>query len=880
MVSRLRSALARFCGFFRTRTGDDRISAEIEMHLALLAADFERRGMSAADARLAARREFGGAAQMREEWRRTRGLPWLETLVQDLAYALRQLRHSPGFAAAAILTLALGIGANTAIYQVLYAVVFRSLPVPRPQELVEVRIQQNGKPQRFSYPLFHEMAAQQNALDGIFAVSEFPLSDATLRGRGAAKPLRGALVTGDYFRTLRVPARLGRVFTTEDDRVSAPVAVISDRFWQDEFDRSPGALGQTLDINQVAVTVIGVAPESFFGETIGQTPDVWLPMSLEPRLTPSDYLNAPYYTWLAVLGRLRPNAPLRQAQAALDALYQHHTSLTTTLAGPPAHVELLPASRGIDELRQFADPLYVLMAIVALVLLIATSNLANLLLGRATARSHEIGVRLALGAGRGRLVRQLLTESLLLSAIGGTLALLLAHRGARALVLLSGQHVSVESGWTAIAFTAAVAIAVTCIFGVAPALLATRLDVHAALQASRRTASGGRHHRLLGKTLVAAQVSISLLLLTAAGLLVRTLWNLRHEEFGFNPDQVLQVSLPLEIGRNTIQRATSIREPLYERLNALPGVRAAALSCCGPLSSIKYTSPFSAPARPSQESDAARIVCVSPGYFSILAPIVSGRPITAADRQGSPLVAVLSQTAAQTLFGARNPVGSFISSGKQFDAPHKLLVVGVAQDVRGAPGQPYGFFVYEPLAQGPAPITDIELRATGAPGRLAAEVRTAIQSVDPSLRIGQIRVLRDAIEAGLTRERMMAWLSACFGALALLLTFVGVYGVIGYAVERRTQEIGIRLALGARRRQIAGLIFKDLGLWLGAGVLVGGAASFAADRALHKLLFGIGPLDWTVPGAALSIAFVSAAAGWLPARRAAAMDPTEALRQE
>lgn len=879
-MRRFRVALSRLRGVFTRGRSEARIDEEIAAHLDLSAADFRRRGLSENEARLAARREFGGAAQVREEWRRQHGLPWIEVLAQDVRYALRQLRQNPGFAIAAILTLALGIGANTAIYRVLYAVVFRPLPVPEPRNLVELQVVQNGKPLRFSYPLFKEMAAHQNALDGIFAVSEFPLHDATLRGRGLPKAIHGALVTGDYFRILRVQAHTGRMFTADDERSLAPVAVISDRFWDAEFDRSPVALGQTLDVNQLPVTIIGVAPEGFFGETLGQAPDLWIPMALQPRLMPADYLNAPFYSWLAVIGRLRPDVSPRQAQSELDALLRRNTGLTMTVAGTPPRVDLRPASRGIDELSRFADPLYVLMATVGAILLIAACNLANLLLTRSTARTHEIGVRLALGAGRGRLFRQLLTESSVISAIGAALALPLATWGSRALVALARQPISLESPVAAALFTGSVAILVTCLFGIAPSIAATHVDVHAALQASRGGGGAPSRRQTLGRMLVVAQLSLSLLLVTAAGLLVRTLWNLHSQNFGFDPERVLQVSLPLEIGRDTMTRSLALREPLYQRLNDLPGVRAAALSCCGPFSSIQQTTQFSVPGRPFFESDGARMAHVSPGYFRTMGHIASGRPITADDHAGAPAVAVISETAARRLFGGENPLGRSLSPGRTYDLKNSLEVVGVARDAPFGPRDPNGFMVYVPLAQSAAPITDIYLRATGDPARLSAEVRTAIQSVNPRLRIGEIRVLRDAIDAGLTQEKLMAWLSTTFGALALLLTFVGVYGVVGYTVERRTHEIGIRLALGARRGQITGMILKDVGLLLAASVVLGSAASLAAGRALRVLLFGIGSASGTLAVAVLCIAIVSVAAGWAPARRAARLQPTEALRQE
>jgi predicted permease len=871
--------IARLAGLFAGGRGDRRIDDEIEAHLEMLAADFEAHGMSAQEARLAARREFGGVAQTREEWRRVRGLPWFETLMQDAAYAFRQWRRAPGFAVAAILTLGLGIGANTAIYQVLDAVVYRPLPVKDPSQLVELGLSQAGRPMSFSYPLFRELAARQTALDGLFAVSAFPLRQATWRGPDGLRQIRGVLVTGDYFRVLGVTPHRGRAFTMDDDRASAPVAVISDRFWESGFDRSSSAVGQSLDINQVAVTIVGVAPEGFFGETLGESPDVWLPMSLQPRLTPDDYLNAPFYNWLAVMGRMRPGVSAQRAQAQLEALYRSAADPGLRRVAVSVHLELHPASRGIDELRRFAEPLYVLMAIVGLVLLIASSNLAHLLLSRAAARTHEIGVRLALGAGRVRLVRQLLTESLVLSAVGGALALGFAHWGSRALVALAGRPIAVSAGWPAVGFTAAVAIGATCLFGIAPAVAGTRVDVHTALQSRLHGAEGGRR-RMLGKSLVVIQVALSLLMVSTAGLLARTLGNLRGQDFGFEPDKVLKAELPLEIGRDTMRRAIAIRDPLYERLNALPGVRVAALSSCGPLSSLQHTSPFSTAGRPVQPSDGSRFVHVSPGYFRTMAPIVAGRGITAEDRKDAPPVAVLSETAARRLFGGENPLGKSISSAKQFDERHSMLVVGVAHDVHFTPRDPYGFIVYVPLAQQPAPVTEVLVRASGDPRRLAGAVRGVIQSVDPHVRIGGIGLLRDDIEAGLAQERMMAWLSGCFGALALLLTFVGIYGVIGYAVERRTREIGIRLALGARRAQIGLLVVKDIGALLAAGVVLGGGASLAAGRALGTLLFGIGSINGMLAGAVLTIAVVALAAAGLPARRAARLDPTAALRLE
>src|ERR1017187_1988343 len=389
-VTALRVFLARLLG--RGRTPSE-LDAEMATHLSLLAADYQRRGLAPADALAAARRHFGPITQLHETYRDQRRLPSFDTLSQDLSYALRQLRRNPGFAAAAVLTLALGIGANAAIYQVLDAVVFRSLPVRDPASLVQIQLLENGRPIHISYPFYRELAARQQALGGLFAVSDFPLRQAVLRGRGAFRAVKGSIVTGNYFRVLGVNARAGRIFTEDDDRPAAPpVIVLSDAFWNREFARSPGTLGQVLEINGFAGTVIGIAPPEFFGETVGTVPDLWLPMSVQPRIMPADYLNAPNSSWLSMLGRLRPGVSPRQTQAALEPLYRALSDLTAHRPDRDYRVQLQSASRGIAELEsRFGRPLWVLAGITGLVLLMACSNLANLMLGRAAARTQEMG---------------------------------------------------------------------------------------------------------------------------------------------------------------------------------------------------------------------------------------------------------------------------------------------------------------------------------------------------------------------------------------------------------------------------------------------------------------------------------------------------------
>jgi predicted permease len=483
------------------------------------------------------------------------------------------------------------------------------------------------------------------------------------------------------------------------------------------------------------------------------------------------------------------------------------------------------------------------------------------------------------------LMRQLLAESLVLAAIGAGTALMLAHWGAAALVKLAAEgrnwRLPLGPGWRVLAFTAVVTAAATCLFGLAPAWSATRVDVQTALQGNQRSHTGGSQRQLLGRALVVAQISVSLVLLAGSSLLVRSLWSLRHQDFGFRGENVLMMDLPWEFSPTMMARYRALSQPLYERMNQIPGVRSAALSGFGPMGGDQHTGPLSSPQRPAQRDDNTRIVHVSPRYFETMGiRIVAGRGITADDTKAAPDVVVLSETAARKMFGGAEPVGRLVTEADRYDAQHAVQVVGVARDVRFAsPSEPFGFLVYVPMAQSPAPITAVAVRTVADPALLAGSVQATLHTLEPSMAIGAIRPLTDAVDAKLSHERLLALLASSFGVLALTLTSVGVYGVIAYAVERRTQEIGIRLALGATRTQVSVTLMKEVGLLISASLGLGSAAAAAMIRSLRSMVFGFGPADYSLLLAvALFLVMVASLAGYLPARRAARMDPMDALR--
>jgi predicted permease len=779
--------------------------------------------------------------------------------------------------------LALGIGANTAIFRVLDAVVLRQLPVQDPSKLVIVDAFRGDTKTGFSYPLFHEMAASQQVLAGMAAMVDLPVETFEDAGR-TVEGVTARLVSGGYFPTLGVLPGTGRLLDGGDDEPSsAGAAVISDSFWRRAFDSRPDILGRVVRINHAAVSIVGVAPRGFFGDLVGSAPDVWLPLAKASDVN-AGMLIGKGAKLISVMGRLRADVPTARAASILGGLYgQLHELASQALQGPDTwRVDLTPGDRGLNGLNtHFSEPLWVLMAIVALVLLIACCNLANLLMARATARTHEIGVRIALGAGRRRLLRQLLTESAVLAAIGTTLGMLLAVWGTRQLIAIAAAgaqwRIAVDFGLRVLLFTSLVSAAAVCLFGLAPAFAATRVDVHSALQGGRSTSGVGKRKAAFSRMLVVAQIAFSLLLVAASSLLLRSFWNLLHQDLGYQPEGVLLANIPLSPQSLALSKNRGRTQILYDRLRTLPRVRSVAFDALGPLGDWQDTGHIAAvgESAPSEQSRGAH---VSADYFHTLnIPIVAGRGFTADDARGSPPVVVLSQTAARKLFGQTNPIGRLIAE-TQVVAGRTMEVVGVAGDARSLnPRDPFPFLIYYPRDQNL--ITSIEIRTAGGARPLVGPVREIIREV-VGTRNGDVRTLSDAVRSKIGQDRLLAILSVSFAVLALLLASVGLYGIVSYTIERRTRELGIRVALGATRAQISGRLMREVGLLLAAGLVVGGAVALLIGRWIGSLLFGLAPHDPIMLGSAAAIlSAVALTAGYVPARRASRMDPLEALRQ-
>jgi predicted permease len=904
---RLHELWLRLKALVRRRELDRDLDDELAFHLAMREEKLREQGVAAEEAPYAARRQFGNVTQVKETSRELWGFRWLETFVQDLRYGARQLKRNPGFTAVAIITLALGIGANTAIFRLMNSVRLRMLPVMNPQELAEVKLTtQHGRLGSFFnwHPIFtnalwEQIRDHQQAFSGVFAWAPETLN---LAPRGEAHLVPGLWVSGDYFNVLGVQPFLGRVFTTLDDQrgCGSSGAVVSYSFWQRELGGVASAIGRRLTIDYHPVEVIGVTPPGFFGLEVGRSFDVALPICSQPVLGGEDnYLDVRYDWWLTVMGRLKPGWSLEKATAQLGAISPGIFEATLPPGYDADHARkylafklaAYPAGTGISSLRQdYSDPLWLLLAITGLVLLIACANLANLLLARARAREREIAVRLALGASRGRLLRQLLSESLLLGIVGAGLGLFLAGTLARFLVsFLSTQgnrvFVDLSPDWRVFGFTAAVAILTCLLFGLAPALRATGIAPGAAMKAGGRGLTASRERFGLHRTLVVSQVALSLVLLVGALLFTRSLRNLLTLDAGFQRSGILITSMDLTQLNLPATRRQAFDRELLAQLRSTPGVDAAAEAAIVPTSGSSMNRMVWMDGLDSAQAKTSWFNLVSGDFFKTMrTPLLAGRDFDSRDTFTSPKVAIVNEAFARQLAHGTNPVGkTFWQKGELGDRQISYVIVGLVKDTKYENiREPFAPVVYVPTSQdaNPDQTPQILIRSSVPLADLTSRVKQTIAGVNPEISI-DFQALQTMIRDGLVSERLMATLSGFFGFLATLLATIGLYGVMSYMVIRRTNEIGIRIALGGDCHSILRMILRDASMLLGIGLAAGTALALTAGRIARALLFGLQPHDPLTMGiAVVLLAAVALAAAYLPARRASRVDLMSALRYE
>ncbi len=821
----------------------------------------------------------------------------LSALQQDFRYALRGLRSSPGFAAVAIFSLALGIGANTAIFSLIDAVILKSLPVRHPEQLLQVMMG-HQRYAGFSNPLWEQLRDRQDVFSGIFAYGRWGFN---LAAGGEAHSVSGNYVSGQYFETLGVRATLGRTLTPADDiRGCAGSAVLSYGFWQREYGGRSDILGKNISIDRHPIEIVGVTEPGFNGTEVGGSADVIVPLCAVTviRSGDSSLLDINYVPvgWLQIIGRLRPGITASQATARLKVLAPeiYRATLDRHGIGKEEYrgeylrqtLDTTPAGNGISYLRrEYREALNVLIAIAGVVLLIACANVANLLLARGEARQREIAIRMAVGGGRGRLIRQLLTESLLIASLGAALGVVFAEWGARLLVRFLEASVDLSLDLRMLAFTVGIAVLTGVLFGIAPAWTGTRTDPQSALKANARGVIEGSKLGF-GKVLVVAQIALSLLLVVGAGLLLSTFWKLTSLDAGFARDHVLLASVDLRSAKYPEERWSAVYRQILDRLRTVPGVRSASVSSITPVCHCRFASEVVIDGyTPKSRDDAlASFNTVSEGYFETLAtPILAGRDFNGHDTASSPKVAIISKSVAQKYFGATKPLGQRfrIRDGKLGDP---VEIVGVVSDAKySSLREEPSPLVFIPWSQGgvPGPLTSFELRvSSGAPTALISGVKNAIAGFNRDVSI-EFKTLSAKVDDSIERETILATLSGFFGALALLLATMGLYGVMSYHVARRRNEIGIRMALGAQQARILGMLLAEVGVVIAVGLAIGLGAAVETTRFVSSFLYGVRANDLrTLSVAAAVLTVVAALAGYLPARRASRLDPMNALRDD
>jgi predicted permease len=914
LIAKLRSWLK--AATQRSRLDED-IQAELHFHVESYAEDLMRRGLSREEALRRARLEIGSIAARKEDCRESLGLRLWDDLRADVVYGLRMLKKSPGFTAIAVASLALGIGANTIIFTVAKQVLLDMLPVSHPEQLrlLTYENSRNKSPihsswgdfnpgpnggtlsTSFSYPVYQFLREHHRGLGDLMAfkyLGGYNRLTATIDGH--ADTVSAELVSGNYYSVLGIGTALGRPIQPSDDARpgEGAVAVISDGYWARAFGRSPSVIGKTIDLNLTPVTIVGVNQPSFTCATSVQTAaDFFVPMSMQPVLLPkgkASLLSDNDLWWVQIMGRAQPDISDAAAVASLSVELDRAIRATLPVASDAAMPRLtLPSgSRGLNHAgRNLGTEMYVLLALVGLVLLLACANIANLLLARSAAGQREVSVRMALGASRERILRQVFTESLLLSLLGGSAGLLLGYLGRNAIPQLlskSWEQAPIQAmfDWRIFAFTAGISIMTGLLFGLAPALQSTRADVNTGLK-DGATAATKRRKGFAGKAIVVFQVSLSMLLVVGAGLFARTLINLDKINVGFRPENVLLFHLQPPHTRYPYPKDLALERRIEGRLTGVPGVDSVTLSASPLLShdmSNDYFVPDGRCNDETKEKESADYNDVGENFFSTMGiGIVAGRGFNSHDTEASPKVAVINQALARKFFPATDPIG------KTFNKQH-IQIVGIVADAKydnlRDPDPPTFYVPYQQAAEGDMDGgPTYELRLKTSPEGILPAVRGAVASVDKDLPLIDVRTQTEQIDGILSEERLFAALTTAFGVLALILACIGVYGIMAYTVARRTNEIGIRIALGAQTGQVLRMILREAS-WLAAiGIVVGVGAALGLTRFLASLLYGLKPGDpATLAAAAVVLMGTSLAAGWLPARRASKVQPMEALRHE
>jgi predicted permease len=895
---------------------------EVHFHLEARAADLVREGLDSTTAMRRARLEFGAAASHKDEMRNSVGLRWWDDLWIDLRYAARILRKSSGFTAIAVGSLALAIGANTTIFSVANEMLYEQLGVPHPEQLRFFTLSGDknvavhsvwgdwdtlpegiARIDSFTYPIYQQLRKDNRVLQDIFAFKDIGRSNITVDG--VAQTGQVELISGNFFQQMQVTPALGRAILPSDDGASGTgaVAVISEGFWQRSFGRSPGVIGKVISVNSIPVTIVGVNPRGFTGaKSVQSSPQLFMPLSMIPQLKASStpggpLLENPRYFWVQLMARVKPDVPDGQAQEALNLAVNAAIRSTMTVKKNDTMPTLVleDGSRGLNfAAREFSNSLYVLLALVGFVLLLACANIANLMLARASARQREMGVRLALGAGRWRILRQVLTESLMISFIGGVLGLLLYFMGHSALPKLfvnswERPDLYLPFHWHVYAFTAAITIITGVLFGIAPAWSSTNAEIGTALKEGGKTAS--RHRKAWsGKSIVAFQIALSTMLVVGSELFIRTLINLSTVDPGFRTDHLLLFEIQPPSKQYPAPKDIALHTEIEDALRNVPGVQGVSLTDIPLIANSMANSDFDIQGSPKVErkrgddSGTADLADVGDDFLSVMGiPVVAGRGFTPQDRNSVQRVAVVNQALVSRFFPNENPIGKRFSVDDRPEKQQWIEIVGVVGDTHysnlKADPPVLHFDLYRQMTEiGGATYI---VRTQMPPEAIVPTLRAAVQRIDRDLTLMDIRTQQQQIDATTQQERVFASLTAGFGLLALALACVGIYGIMAYTVSQRTNEIGIRLALGAERRQVRGMVLREASRLAVLGVLSGLAVALALVKLVKSMLYGLKPADpVSFAGAGCLLMLVALVAAWIPALRASRVEPMEALRHE